>query len=186
MSVARCCVLLAALAAAAPLVAGAGVYHSAEEALALAFPGADRIERRHVVLTDEQAARVERTAQSPLSTRIWTLHAGYAGDRLLGWAVIDVHTVRTLPEALLTVLTPEGRVRSVRMLAFHEPPEYQPGERWLGKLEGRSLEPELRPERAVHAIAGSTLSSRAVLRSVRRALALHQVVVRGEADLPAE
>jgi Na+-translocating ferredoxin:NAD+ oxidoreductase RnfG subunit len=173
------------LAGAALPVRGA-VYHSAEEALQLAFPGADRIERRSLVLNDQQAAAVERAAESALDTRIWTLHVGYANGAVLGYAVGDVHTVRTLPVALMVVMGPEGKVRSLRMLAFHEPGEYQPGGRWLRQFDGRGLEPELRLERGVHTIAGATLSSRAVLRSVRRALALHQVLVRGESALAAE
>ncbi len=159
--------------------ARAAVYHSAEEALALAFPDADRIERRTVVLDEEQTAAIERVSQAPLESRIWTLHVGLRGDATLGYAVIDVHNVRTLPEALLVVLTPEGRVRSLRMLAFHEPTEYQPTGRWLGQFDGRGLDPELRLEGRVHTIAGATLSSRAVLRSIRRALALHHLLVQG-------
>ena len=38
--------------------------------------------------------------------------------RVLGYAVIDVHNVRTLPEAFMVVLSPEGEVRSLRLLAF--------------------------------------------------------------------
>ncbi|MCJ7726406.1 MAG: hypothetical protein MUP76_08490, partial [Acidimicrobiia bacterium] len=39
---------------------------------------------------------------------------------------IETHQVRTLPETILIVINPEGRVRGVHMLAFHEPPEYGP------------------------------------------------------------
>jgi hypothetical protein len=169
-----------------PAAARATVYHSAEEAARLAFPDADRVERRTAVLDAAQAAAIERASGGRLETRLWTLQVGYAGDAVLGYAVIDVHSVRTLPEALLVVLTPEGRVRSVRMLAFHEPGEYEPTGRWLRQFEGRALDPGLRLEGEVHTIAGATLSSRAVMRSVRRALALYQVLVRGETDLAAE
>ena len=165
----------AALLAAAP--AAAKVFLSRNEALALAFPGADRVERMSFVLTEEQAERIEQRARAPLDSRVQTLHAGYRGDRLLGYALIDVHTVRTLPEALMVVIEPDGRVRSVRMLAFHEPQEFMPTRRWFGQFAGRQLDPTLQLHGRVHAVAGATLSARAVTRSVRRALAVHQVLI---------
>jgi hypothetical protein len=157
--------------------ARAAVYASQERALAEAFPGAERIEARSVLLDDAQAAALEARAQVKLERRIWTIHEAHApGGALLGTAVIDIHTVRTLPEALLVVLTPEGALRSVRMLAFHEPSEYQPPSRWLAQFEGRVLSPELHLHRGVHALAGATLSSQAILRSVRTVLALHEIL----------
>ena len=154
--------------------ASAAVYASQEQALADAFPDAERIEPRRVVLDDAQAAAIEADALVKLTRRIWTIYEAHRGDALLGLAVIDVHTVRTLPEALLVVLRPEGSLRSVRVLAFHEPSEYQPPARWLKLLEGRSLSPELNLHRGLHALAGATLSSQAVVRSVRPVLALYR------------
>jgi Na+-translocating ferredoxin:NAD+ oxidoreductase RnfG subunit len=75
------------------------------------------------------------------------------------------------------VLTPDGALRSVRVLAFHEPTEYQPSERWLAQLGGKRLGPDLRLKRDIQGIAGATLSSQSVVRAVRTALALYQVVI---------
>jgi hypothetical protein len=161
-------------AAGAP--AAAAVYASQQGALAEAFPDADRIDAHSVALDDEQAAAVEARARVKLETRIWTIHEARRGDTLLGSAVIDVHNVRTLPQALLVVLTPAGALRSVRVLAFHEPTEYQATPRWLAQFEGRALGPGLALQRDIHVLAGATLTSQAVLRSVRTVLALHEVL----------
>jgi transcriptional regulator of nitric oxide reductase len=164
-------------AAALLLASGARgeVFASASEALAAAFPGA-RVERRAVLLSDAQVLAVEQLAQAKLESHIATLHTAWQGDRLLGYAFIDVHQVRTLPEALLVVISPEGRVVQARMLAFHEPQDYLPPVRWLKQFEQRELTRELRVGGTVHGIAGATLSTRAVTNSVRRALALHEVL----------
>ncbi len=163
------------LLAAAP--AAARVFMSRSEALATAFPDADRIEARRFVLTETQAERIEARSRAPLESRIVTLHVGWRGQTRLGYALIDIHTVRTLPEALMTVLTPDGDVRSVRVLAFHELDDYLPTRRWFAQFEGRQLDPRLQVNGEIHAVAGATLSARAVTRSVRRALALHQVLI---------
>ena len=158
------------------------VYHSQKEALALAFPDADRIERRNFVLDDAQAEQVEERAKTKLESKIVTFHVGHKGHEVLGYAIIDVHTVRTLPEALMIVLTPQGVVRSVRVLAFHEPTEFQPTQRWYRQFDGRTLKDPLQIKRGVHAVAGATLSSHAATRSVRRTLALYELLLAKAVD----
>ena len=152
------------------------VFASQAEALAAAFPGA-RIEKRSVLLDDGQAREVEARAHAKLESRVATLHTAWRDGRVVGYAFIDVHNVRTLPEALLVVITPEGRVAQTRMLAFYEPTDYQPPTRWLKQFDDRTLTPDLRVGGTVHGIAGATLSTRAVTDCVRRALALYAVLV---------
>ena len=165
----------ALLAAGGP--AGAQVFHTQKEALELAFPDAERIESETRVLTDEQAKRVEELSRAPLESKLVQIWRGYRGAELLGYAMIDVHTVRTHPEAFLVVLAPEGSVRSVRILAFHEPPEYLPTQRWYQQFADKSLADALRVGGDVHGIVGATLSAQATARGVRRALALHAVLL---------
>jgi transcriptional regulator of nitric oxide reductase len=171
---------LAALCLLAGAPADAKVFHSREEVLKLAFPDAERIADQTYVLTDAQAARVAEIAQSPLDSKLVKIYTGYRGEQLLGYAVIDVDTVRTMPEALMVVLTPEGSVRSVRVLAFHEPLDYLPNDRWYAQFDGKSLEAPLRVEGDIHAVVGATLSARAATRGVRRALAFYHLLVKHE------
>jgi hypothetical protein len=113
-----------------------------------------------------------------------TLHTATKGGVVIGHALIEVHTVRTLPEAVLVVLSPAGEVQSLRMLAFYEPEEYLPPPRWLAQFERSALTDDLRLQGRVHGIAGSTLSSRAVTSGVRRALAVYEVLLRDGAGRP--
>jgi hypothetical protein len=169
-------VLIAALCLASG-AAQAKVFHTRAEALELAFPDADRIGDETVLLGDEQASEIERLARSQLESRLVRIYTGYRGPELLGYAFIDVHNVRTLPEAFLVVLTPEGDVSALRLLAFHEPLEYMPSARWYQQFEQKNLAAPLRLGGDVHGIVGATLSARATTEGVRRALALYQVVV---------
>jgi hypothetical protein len=157
--------------------ARATVFHAKDEALALAFPGSDRIEDRTVILTDEQRAAVEKRAHAPLESQLWTVYVGWHGDELLGYAVIDTHTVRTLPETAMVVLSPSGEVRRVEILAFYEPPEYTPPERWRRQFDGHHLDDDLKLGGAVQGITGATLSATALTAAVRRVLALYTVLM---------
>jgi electron transport complex protein RnfG len=174
----RALAIAVALVAAAPPSASAKIFMTRTEALAWAFPGADRVDTHNHVLTDEQVREIESRAQSKLDSKLVTIYTGRRGDEVLGYAVIDQHVVRTMIEAFLVVLSPAGEVQRLRVLAFHEPEEYLPNERFLAQFEGREGDAPLRLQREVHGIAGATLSSQAVTGGVRRVLALHEVLVR--------
>ena len=160
-----------------PRTVDAKVYYAKSEALAVAFPDADRIDSRTVVLNDEQVTAIERLAKAKIETKLVTLYTGVKDEKIVGYAIIDIHTMRTLPEAFLIVLSPEGAIETLRLLAFYEPEEYLPANRWLAQFEEKRLNPSLRIGGRIHGIAGSTLSSHAVTAAVRRSLAIFEVVV---------
>jgi Na+-translocating ferredoxin:NAD+ oxidoreductase RnfG subunit len=171
-----------ALASFVGTAADAKVFYSREEAIELAFPGADRVEKRTFILTPEQTGRIEKRSRSPLETKLVTLYTGFKDGAIQGYAHIDVHTVRTKPEGFMVVLDAAGGVRSLRVLAFHEPQEYLPAERWYSQFEGKSSADPLRLGRDVHGVAGATLSARAATRSVRRVLAYYEVLIRPQSQ----
>lgn len=113
-----------------------------------------------------------------MDSKLVTLHIGKRGQKLLGYATIDVHTVRTLPEAVMVVLSPEGQVTSTLLLAFYEPLDYMPNERWLKQFEQTNLTPDLRIGGKIAGITGATLTARAMTESVRKVLALYQVLIK--------
>ena len=98
----------------------------------------------------------------------------------VGYGVIETHVVRTLPEALLVVLSPAGTIDRVLMLAFYEPPEYRPPDRWLGQFHGRSARDarDWRVGRNVHGLTGATLTAYAVTDALRRITVLFDLVIR--------
>ena len=166
--------LLAALGAAP---ARAKVFYTQQEALALAFPDADHVEPRNWVLTDEQARRIEELSRSQLDTRLVRIWRGMKDEAILGYAFIEVHTVRTQAEAFMVVLSSEGSVQTVRMLAFHEPLDYLPPDRWYAQFEHKTKDDPLRVGGDIHGIVGATLSARATTDGVHRALAIYQVLL---------
>jgi hypothetical protein len=85
-----------------------------------------------------------------------------------------------MPETLLAVAEPDGRLRMALVLQFGEPPDYLPREGWLRTLEGRALDDDLWPGRGVRRVTGATLTVQALTEAVGRALALDALVLRGE------
>jgi hypothetical protein len=173
---------LAALCAAAlllPAIAAAKVFYAKDEALRLAFPDAEHVEPRDVFLTAEQRAAIEGLAKSKLDSDLLTIYVGTRAGAVQGYALLDTHNVRTLPETFLIVLSPQGAVTATHLLAFYEPLEYSPPDRWLKQFDGATLNDNLRVGGGVATISGSTLTSEAVTGGVRRALAIYDVLLKG-------
>ncbi len=166
------------LTASSPFLVSAGVLHSRDEALAIAFPDAEEIRPLDFYLTPEQKSEIERIAAASVESNLITVYAGQRNGAPAGYAFFDTHVVRTLPETLLIVLSPRGEVTGVHLLAFYEPPEYAPPQAWFEKFRGWSMPESGNAPPEVAAIAGSTLSSRAANAAVRRALAVYQVLLR--------
>jgi transcriptional regulator of nitric oxide reductase len=167
--------LLAVCGGAEP--ARAKLFHSQEEALVLAFPEADRITKKVHILSDGEVEAIESMARSRVETRLVAIHTAYRDGELLGYAHIDVHTVRTKPEGFMVVLRPDGSVSDVEILAFYEPLEYLPTSNWYDRFTGKAREDRLRVGRDVDAVTGATLSARAATEGVRRMLAYYQVLL---------
>jgi Na+-translocating ferredoxin:NAD+ oxidoreductase RnfG subunit len=160
------------------------VFHSRESALRLAFPSADSVSKREIFLSSEEAEEAQKLARAELPSRLVTMYVGHKNGDVQGYAFIETHPVRSLPETILIVIDPDGRTRGVHILAFHEPPEYAPAARWLEQFQEVPLTDELSLRGDVAAITGATLTATAITAAVRRTLAVFHVEVGPEVSEP--
>src|SRR6266571_3143138 len=156
-------------------IARAEVILTEEAALKRAFPGTAPL-RRTLYLTAPQVAAVEKAARSKLPSPVITVFEARSADAVTGRGVLDTHVVRTMPETVMAVLEPDGRLRMALVLQFGEPPDYLPREGWLKTLEGKALGDDLRPGWGVRRVTGSTLTVQALVDAVRRCLAIDALV----------
>jgi Na+-translocating ferredoxin:NAD+ oxidoreductase RnfG subunit len=155
----------------------ATVFYSKNEALELAFGKSAQVEQLSLFPDQQQIAKIEEQAKVKLDSGLFTFYVGKDQGKVLGYAAIESITVRTKPETLMIVLTPDGELRNVTTLAFHEPPEYQPPERWFEQLYKRPLA-DMDFNKGIDGISGATLSTRATVSSVRKVMAIYQVLVK--------
>jgi hypothetical protein len=168
---------VALILAAAPAVAK--VFLTQEEALKLAFPGAV-VERRTAFLTAAESRDVAALSGSPPPSALAVAYVATKEGRLAGTAYFDTHVVRTQPETLMVVVTPEGTIGRIEILSFSEPEDYLPREHWYAQFPGKALDEELSVKRGIRAVSGATLTARATTEAARRILALHRVLSRRE------
>jgi hypothetical protein len=161
------------IAGSAPLLAR--VFLTVDEALKLAFPGS-QVVRRTAYLTAEQLKRAQGLAAVEVPSALVTSYTATREGRPAGTAYFDTHRVRTLPETVMVVVDPQGKVGRVEVISFEEPEQYLPRGPWYGQFGGRGLDPDLDLKRGIHPVTGATLTARATTEAVRRVLALHQVI----------
>jgi len=154
----------------------ARVFLTQEEALAMVFADPDRVERRTAFLTQDQISRIRERAGVPVESEVVTFYLGEKNEGGRAAAFFDTHTVRTLPETLLIVVDPEGKVEQITVLTFLEPIDYLPRMKWYEQFDGKILGKGLFLHRDIHGVTGASLTARAVTRAVRRILAIHSVL----------
>ena len=114
--------------------------------------------------------------QTEIRLSVVTYYLATLNGAPTGVAYFDAHRVRTLPEVVMFVVGPDGRIKRSEVLRFSEPPEYKAPEKWRKQLEGKALEPDLSLKRGIVNLTGATLTAKALTDAARRVLALHAVI----------
>ena len=155
------------------------IYYSKNEAMELAFGQDATVEMLSLFPDDKEIVRIEKLARVKMDSAMFTFYVGKQEGKVLGYAAIETHTVRTKPETLLVVLSAQGELQAIYTLAFHEPPEYQPPQRWFEQLYNLPIK-GLSFNTDVQGITGATLSTRAGLNSARKVLAIYNIMIKGK------
>jgi electron transport complex protein RnfG len=133
------------------------------------------IVKKNILLSNEEAKAIQTQAQTKLDTKIYRIFTASNGDTLLGYGVLVMHKVRSKNMAVLSIITPDGILQGIEIIAFNEPMEYIPTEAWMRVLEKKTLTPGLNLGKDIPTVTGSTLSARAATKAARIALALFNV-----------
>ncbi len=155
----------------------AQVFLAKDEALELAFPGDGEVETLNYLLNAEQVEKIEQKARTRVTSKIFTFFRGVLKDGTEGYAFIDTTKIRTNFATSMIILSANGSVRDVVVLAFYEPKEYIPSDSWFEQFIEKNTRDSLRIDQEIHGILGSTLSVRGLTGSVAVALAAFEELV---------
>jgi hypothetical protein len=158
------------------VAAHARVIMTQPQALATAFPAGAKVTRQTVFLTAGQLSAARKESGLDFDDRMIVRYAGSSAAGVTGYAYFDTHRVRTLPETVMVVVTPDGRIEKIDILSFDEPPDYFPKPRWIDQFRGKKLDDDLSLKRAIRPISGASLSGRAILNASRKVLAIHHAI----------
>ena len=150
------------------------------DALKINFNGEIKIEKKSILISKTQAQAVQESAKVKLSTKIYKTFKVTQDEKLLGYGVLVIQKVRTKNNAILSIITTDGMLKSIEIIAFNEPPEYIPSKIWVDKFKDVKLDDTLKLGKKIPNITGATFSARSATDASRIALAIYEVVIQGQ------
>ncbi len=158
-----------------PFIIFGGEKRTPEKVLREIFPGAE-IEIKNIILTKDEVKKLKQLTRRDVESRFISAYIAKKEGKVIAYGFVDMHRVRTKPEVLLFVLSPDGKIQLIEVLAFYEPPEYAPPPRWLELFKGKSIENPPKYRKDIPNITGSTLTARAISKSAYKILVLWKIL----------
>lgn len=159
----------------------AGVYLTEEEALTSAFPQADEIKKKRVIILDEQAEKIESRLRIKGAKRTFTYYEGIEGARTQGYAVIKTAFSKLSFFTFMVVIDSVRVIKQVEILSYWELRGTEIRQkRFLEQFKGKTIQDQLRLNSDIDAITGATISCQAITNGVREILTYLDVLLPGE------
>ena len=150
------------------------VYLTKKQALDMAFPGADAIDKERKWLSDDQKKAIEKLSLEKISENRFNFYVGKKDGKPMGYMLIDHIIGKSFPITFMTVLNVDGTVRDVEILVYREPRGWEvrfPS--FMSQFFGMNAESDFR---SINSITGATLSVRAITRGVKKAVSAYKVL----------
>ncbi len=150
------------------------VFLTKNQALEIAFPGADKIDREKKWLTDEQKKAISDLSLQNFDVNRMTFYVGKRDGVPLGYALIDHEIGKSFPITFMVVLNVDGSIRDVEIMVYREPRGWEvryPS--FMDQFTGKNADTDFR---TINTITGATLSVRAMVRGVSRASAAYKIL----------
>ncbi len=146
------------------------------EALRLIFKDSEEVIKEDQVVTSKIQEKAKKFLGDELPKVRYTFFIGKTRDKIDGYALIDEEVGKVLPITFVTRINPDGKVARVEVMVYRESHGGEVAtKRFLNQFRNKSLNDELRLHGAIVNVTGATLSSHALVKGVRRALALWQI-----------
>jgi len=150
---------------------------SKEEAIKLAFPGAEKIVKKRIFLKDAQRAAIAKICKRAMLNKRVNFYVGYKGGQPMGYATLETVTNRTWPISYIVVMNSDGTIQDVEVLNYQGARNWGvQAESWLKQFFGKNADSDFS---APTGITGATVSVRTINKGVHCAVASYKVLFQG-------
>ena len=147
---------------------------SKEEAVKMAFPGADKIVKKRIRLTTPQRAAIGKLSTQVIRDKTMNFYIGKKGGQVMGHAVVERVTNRSWSISYMVVMNSDGSVQDVEVLNYEGARNWGVQyESWLKQFFGMKADSDFR---SVSGITGATISVRTIAAGVQKSVAAYQVI----------
>ncbi len=131
-----------------------------------------------MILTKAQHAQVQKLAKTRLKSKLYRIYIAKEHDKTVGIGILLTHVVRSKTTAVLYIMTPQGALQDIEIIAFREPKEYLPSKRWMQQFKEHKGEHYDYEQGNIDNISGATLSANAVINVANLAQAIYKVALK--------
>lgn len=152
------------------------VFLKPEEALKIIFKDSKEVYREGKLLSDSDRGEFKKKLGYDPPKNSYTFYLGKTGDHVDGYALIDEEVGKVSPITFVTRINSEGKIDGVEVMVYRESHGGEvSSKRFLNQFKQKGLNEEIRLHGNIVNITGATLSSRALVVGVNRALVLWQI-----------
>ena len=150
------------------------VYLTKEQALEVAFPGADKVDKERKWLTNEQKQAIGELCLQTIRETRFTFYIGKKNDKPMGYLLIDNIIGKSFPITFYTLLNTDGTVRGVEIMVYREPQGWEVrNESFRSQFYGKDSSSDARE---INSITGATMSVDALRTGVYKAMCAYKVL----------
>jgi len=148
------------------------------EALKMSFSQEVKLEKKSILLSKAQAQAVQKMSKVKLKSKLYKTFKVSKDGIILGYGILVIQKVRSKNTAILSIITPDSKLKNIEIIAFNEPPEFIPTKKWLEVFKESALSDELKLGKKIANISGSTFSARSATDASRIALAIYELILK--------
>lgn len=135
-----------------------------------------KIEKKNVLLSIDKAEVVYKQAKMKKGGKIFRTFKVNKDKNTIAYAILISRVVRTKDAAILYMISPEGVIEGVEVIAFNEPPEFTPSQNYIDQFKGKTTKDTLRVGKDIPTVTGATMGARNVTDGARLALAVFDML----------
>ena len=152
------------------------VFLTPADALKLIFKTSKEVIKEEHPITPEIQEQAKKLLGYELPKSNYSFFLGKTDGKVDGYALIDDEVGKVMPITFVTRINPDGKVSDVEVMIYRESHGGEVAtKRFLSQFKDKSVNEELRIDKNIIHVTGATLSSNALVKGVRRALALYQI-----------
>lgn len=148
------------------------------DAMKQSYGSETEIVKKNILLSKVQASKIEKASSTKLGSKIFRVFKATKDSKLLGYGILINKKVRSKNAVVLYFISSESILKSIEIVAFNEPIEYLPSDRWNSQFEEVPTDKMLRVSKEIPTITGATLSARSITDGSRAAFAFYNEVLK--------
>ncbi len=142
------------------------------------YPNSEKIVKKNILLNSKEAKNIQKLAKVKLKRKIFKVFKAIKNNNIQGYGILIKRKVRSKNVVVLYIINTNHTLKSMEIVAFNEPIEYKPSQKWSDTFKDKRTNKNLRAGKEITTITGATLSARAITDGSRLAFAFYNEILK--------